>query len=163
MRHCEQETAASGRGTGTSRSRILLEVRDADGDVNTVTLEADGLAVVDGVVYVRLADEVLATYSVDDMVTVTWRPGSAYAQALERKRRDYPRHGQLWSADEEDRLRGEYDAGWTVAAMADTHQRGPGAIESRLVRLGLEDSENPQKSPFTRSGSETGTSYAFGR
>jgi hypothetical protein len=109
--------------------------------VTTVVLDAEGLAVADGVAYLRRADEVLATYPVGDIVAVTWRPGSAYAQALERKRRDYPRHGEPWSVGEDDQLRGEYDAGLTVSEMTATHQRGPGAIESRLTKLDLQDSE----------------------
>ncbi|SNQ46592.1 conserved hypothetical protein [Frankia canadensis] len=84
---------------------------------------------------------VLATYTVDDVISMDWSPASAYAQALERKRRDHPRHGDAWSAEEDDQLRQEHEAGWTVRTMVDSHQRGRGAIESRLVKLGLEGPE----------------------
>ncbi|MEX5711318.1 hypothetical protein AB1484_24245 [Parafrankia sp. FMc6] len=57
----------------------------------------------DGVVYLRCGDEVLATYAVDQ----------------------------------------EHEAHWTVQEMIDAHQRGRGAIESRLAKLGLDRSEAP--------------------
>jgi hypothetical protein len=48
-----------------------------------------------------------------------------------------PRHGLSWSADEDDRLRAEFQAGEAIAAIAASHERKVGAITSRLVRLGL--------------------------
>ncbi len=47
------------------------------------------------------------------------------------------RHGHPWGAEEDDRLRALFLRGEAIAAMASAHQRKPGAIRSRLVRLGL--------------------------
>jgi DNA helicase-2/ATP-dependent DNA helicase PcrA len=47
------------------------------------------------------------------------------------------RHGVAWSTEEDDRLRAMFQRGETIAAMGKAHQRGSGAIRSRLVKLGL--------------------------
>lgn len=142
----EQEVAAGDRHGAVPRAQV--EVRDGEGAVTTTLIDADGLAIVEGVAYLRRADEVLATYLVEDLVAVTWQSGSTYAQTLERKRRDHPRHGESWSIDEDEQLRREHSAGWPVKAMVAEHQRGRGAIEARLAKLGL---EYPIKSPPLRS------------
>ena len=64
---------------------------------------------------------------------------------LELKRRsgrraDLPaRHGKAWSPEEDDRLRAMFLQAEPIGAMAAAHQRGKGAIRSRLVKLGLID------------------------
>jgi len=68
----------------------VVEVRDGDEAVTTTLVGADGLAIADGAAYLRRADEVLATYRLEDLVAETWQPGSTYMQTLERKRRDHP-------------------------------------------------------------------------
>ena len=57
------------------------------------------------------------------------------------------RHGQPWSPREDDRLRTLYLKGEPIAALASVHQRGRGAIRSRLVKLGL-----ITRNPMLRSG-----------
>jgi len=57
-------------------SRVRVEFRSA-GVVTEDLVEADGLSVLDGVVYLRRADEVLATYTVDDVISMDWSPGPA--------------------------------------------------------------------------------------
>jgi DNA helicase II / ATP-dependent DNA helicase PcrA len=47
------------------------------------------------------------------------------------------RHGLSWSAEEDDRLRAEFQAGDAIAAIASAHKRKISAITARLVRLGL--------------------------
>jgi DNA helicase-2/ATP-dependent DNA helicase PcrA len=49
------------------------------------------------------------------------------------------RHGKPWSAKEERQLRAGFNEGETVERLARAHQRKPGAITSRLVKLGLID------------------------
>jgi hypothetical protein len=47
--------------------------------------------------------------------------------------------GSRWSAEEEERLAGGFDAGRTVDELARAHNRSRAAIEARLVRLGKLD------------------------
>jgi ATP-dependent DNA helicase PIF1 len=62
--------------------------------------------------------------------------------AVERGHREtmpqpsYPRHGQAWSKQEDDRLVASYLAGDLIKVMASSHQRMEGAIRSRLRKLG---------------------------
>ena len=44
--------------------------------------------------------------------------------------------GKSWTDDEDQRLVAAFDAGTPVAALARTHERTTGAINSRLVKLG---------------------------
>ena len=44
--------------------------------------------------------------------------------------------GKPWTEAEDQQLAAAFDAGTAVAALAQTHQRTPGAITSRLIRLG---------------------------
>ena len=44
--------------------------------------------------------------------------------------------GKSWTEDEDQRLVAGFDAGTPVAALARTHERTTGAINSRLVKLG---------------------------
>jgi len=44
--------------------------------------------------------------------------------------------GKSWTEDEDHRLVAAFDAGTPVAALARTHERTTGAINSRLVKLG---------------------------
>jgi DNA helicase-2/ATP-dependent DNA helicase PcrA len=56
------------------------------------------------------------------------------------RRADLPaRHGRAWSPEEDDRLRTMFLQAEPIGAMAAAHQRGKGAIRSRLVKLGLID------------------------
>lgn len=58
----------------------------------------------------------------------------------------YPKAYQRWSKDEEEQLRIEFAEGLTVDEMAQQHERRPGGIMSRLVRLGLAGPETRQDS-----------------
>lgn len=44
--------------------------------------------------------------------------------------------GKSWTEEEDQRLLAGFDAGTLVAALARTHERTTGAINSRLVKLG---------------------------
>jgi ATP-dependent exoDNAse (exonuclease V) beta subunit len=44
-----------------------------------------------------------------------------------------------WSKEEDESLKIEHSKGWSVARMAETHHRRPGAIRSRLKKLGPRD------------------------
>ncbi len=45
--------------------------------------------------------------------------------------------GQAWTEEEDERLERSYKSGSTKAELALAHERTPGAIASRLVRLGI--------------------------
>lgn len=58
-------------------------------------------------------------------------------ERIKRRRETLPDHaGRAWDAAEEQQLCEEFDAGKTVAEIAQIHQRTRGAIQSRLERLG---------------------------
>lgn len=44
--------------------------------------------------------------------------------------------GRPWSEEESQQLAAEFDSGKTQAQLVESHERTPGAIRSRLVRLG---------------------------
>ncbi len=50
-----------------------------------------------------------------------------------------PAAGKAWSPDEEAQLGAEFDGGMTEQELAAKHQRTPGAIRYRLVKLGRLD------------------------
>jgi hypothetical protein len=50
-----------------------------------------------------------------------------------------PKAYEPWSIEEDESLKIEYSKGWSVAQLAEAHQRRPGAIRSRLKKLGLRD------------------------
>jgi hypothetical protein len=63
--------------------------------------------------------------------------------------------GSRWSAEEEERLAGAFDAGKTVDELARAHNRSRAAIEARLVRLGKLDASavtSPLRYPPTPAG-----------
>lgn len=51
------------------------------------------------------------------------------------------RHGQAWTAEEEERLYHAFTSGKTANECAALHQRKPGGVKSRLLILGLLDEE----------------------
>jgi len=50
-----------------------------------------------------------------------------------------PKAYESWSTEEDESLKDEYSKGWSVTRMADAHQRRPGAIRSRIKKLGLQN------------------------
>ena len=92
---------------------------------------------------------------VDPQTGTALGAGSAYADpqitqalsvavtALERLAQRQTRESQLpkgagkpWTAPEDDALAQAFDAGLSIAQLANEHQRSEGAIRSRLARLG---------------------------
>ena len=63
--------------------------------------------------------------------------------ALEKKKERQERHSNLpgkagkpWDAEEDKRLSDAFDEGEPIKALAEVHGRTPGAIKSRLAKLG---------------------------
>jgi len=56
---------------------------------------------------------------------------------FEKIRQQYPRAYERWTGDEDIRLQDEYNKGLSIRQLSETFQRQPGAIRSRLQKLGL--------------------------
>lgn len=63
----------------------------------------------------------------------------ALAEALPRRKRGGAKAGTPWTEEEEDALRAAWAGEVPLAEMARLHERSPGSIEARLVKLGLID------------------------
>ena len=55
----------------------------------------------------------------------------------EKIRHKYPRAYVKWSQDEDENLKKEYASGQQISELVQKFQRQPGAIRSRLQKLGL--------------------------
>ena len=63
--------------------------------------------------------------------------GEGKAYDVEQIRREYPKAYAKWTEEEDTRLRYEHAQGRTVNELAESFQRKPSAIRSRLRKLGL--------------------------
>jgi hypothetical protein len=66
------------------------------------------------------------------------------AYVYEQIRQEYPRAYALWTQEEDNQLRQKYAEIKSIVTLAQIFQRKPGAIRSRLKRLGLIQYFNPQ-------------------
>ena len=57
--------------------------------------------------------------------------------SLKKIRQQYPRAYEKWADEEDTYLKSRYSEGFSVQELAGLLQRKPGAIRSRLLRLGL--------------------------
>ena len=64
-------------------------------------------------------------------------PNKPVADDVQTIHPKYPHAYAKWSAEEDARLRSEYSLGRKMSELADSFQRQPGAISSRLKKLGL--------------------------
>lgn len=63
--------------------------------------------------------------------------GSDYDERMTAIKERHPRAYEKWSREEEESLRRLHGEGHYISEIADRLQRQPGAIRSRLMRLGL--------------------------
>lgn len=63
--------------------------------------------------------------------------GKATADNVEQIRREYPKAYAKWTEEENICLKNEYLRNKTIAELTEIFQRKPGAIRSRLQKLGL--------------------------
>ena len=70
-------------------------------------------------------------------------PHKAYTLDEYREREGAPHSHTRWLPEEDEKLRREFLAGMPIEAIAQEHQRIPGAIRSRLVKLGQIEPEEP--------------------
>jgi hypothetical protein len=105
-------------------------------------------------VFISPAGEILCRWPTEKIVSVEWpapdddsddsfgsetgdghRVGSnEWLAAIKRK---HPRAYAPWSRDEDTDLLARHDAGLSVAEIARLHERRPGAVTSRLNKLGI--------------------------
>ena len=69
--------------------------------------------------------------------TTAHRPSVGTIEWRKSVQARHPRAYQRWTPEEDAKLTEEFRAGSSVAEMAQSHNRRPGAISARLVRLGL--------------------------
>lgn len=62
---------------------------------------------------------------------------SSPSNYMEQEKAKHSQAYAPWTTEEEERLKSELTSGKTVPEMMELHQRGKGAIESRLKKLGL--------------------------
>lgn len=62
------------------------------------------------------------------------------SHSFEKIRQQYPMAYTKWSSDDDELLRCKYELGMSVAELSHFFQRQPGAIRSRLVKLGIKKS-----------------------
>jgi len=65
------------------------------------------------------------------------KSGINQSYEVEQIRRQYPKAYVKWTEDEDMQLKNEYTQGKAISELAVTFQRQPGAIRSRLQKLGL--------------------------
>jgi len=63
--------------------------------------------------------------------------------SLEKIRQQYPRAYEKWVEEEDTYLKSKYSEGLNIQELAGILQRKPGAIRSRLLRLGLIEEATP--------------------
>jgi len=69
-----------------------------------------------------------------DFLGIRQKPKS---YAFEKNRQQHPKAYTKWSPDEDEALRIKYQEGMSVAELSREFQRQPGAIQSRLAKLGI--------------------------
>ena len=65
------------------------------------------------------------------------RGNKSHEERMEEIRQAHPRAYEKWDAQEDDRLRQLFRSATPVKEIGDLLQRQPGAIQSRLAKLGL--------------------------
>jgi hypothetical protein len=123
-----------------SHSRLTLEMHlDVERAIAIVRHLADGVDPHTGDVLpsdtpYQHADTVRALYHALDALSESQ---ARAARTAERTRRLARAAGTPWAKEEDDRLSREFRSNQSIAAIAATHGRTQGAINSRLLRLGL--------------------------
>ena len=78
-----------------------------------------------------------------DAIDTVLKKKTPHQESVAKKKEQYPRAYERWSKEEERDLKDLYRKHLSVNEMASALQRQPGAISSRLARLGLvEDSSS---------------------
>lgn len=73
----------------------------------------------------------------DKTITFLGKRQKPKSSKLEELRKEHPKAYTKWSSDEDEVLKVKFSEGMSVAELAQFFQRQPGAIQSRLAKLGL--------------------------
>ena len=108
---------------------------------NCHAVSAAGVRVVgQDTLFLGESGEVLATWPTELVSRVDWPKGvnrESWEERMRAVRATHPRAWAPWPPEEDDDLRQEFASGTSVSRMAKAHERKPGAIRSRLKKLGL--------------------------
>ena len=93
---------------------------------------------------------IVASWKTQLIKTIQWPTGkvvpattSSYADRMEEIRRKYPNAWSKWTAEEDQQLRREFQAGMKIRECSTTHGRARGGIVSRLRKLNLISEDAP--------------------
>ena len=111
-------------------------------------LSEDSFLKINGVGRKKLADfgpeflEVIRDYAEtngleDQIITMVESGQRSLAYTVEKKRQTHPRAYEKWSIEEEERLNRLHGEGLSIQEIAEQLGRQPGAVRSRLLRLGI--------------------------
>ncbi|MEV6012287.1 hypothetical protein AB0M29_36475 [Streptomyces sp. NPDC051976] len=122
---------------------FLLDPNDPDVMRKALTLEADVLTFEAGQVTFWLRGVEVAAFPWDAVRAVELASGTslpaARAYSVDEVRKQHGNAYQRWSKEEEQLLVELHSAGHGVEALAERFSRQPGAIRSRLTKLGVEE------------------------
>jgi hypothetical protein len=77
---------------------------------------------------------------IDETIDFIRKSQKPKSQSFEKIRQQYPKAYSKWNSDDDELLRSKYDQGINIPELSQFFQRQPGAIRSRLVKLGLKKS-----------------------
>jgi hypothetical protein len=120
----------------TTSAPTPVRIRFTDGHHELV---ASAVLLDGGELRFLLDDEVVERWPAQSVDRIEWLGPGGPSLAERRREAGARRLGERWTPGEDDELRQEHAAGRSIPAMAAAHQRNPGGIRSRLVRLGLLD------------------------
>ncbi|WP_436777834.1 hypothetical protein [Yinghuangia sp. YIM S09857] len=152
-------TEQTAHGIRVEFNDFVLDPHDPDHMFRALDVKADRVTFEDGeaVFWLRGVEDCRFPISAISGIAPFPTP-ELRALALEELRKMHPRAYDRWSAEEEARLTEGFKCGETQAELARQHQRQPGAIRSRLIKLGLideaaksqpipEQAQSPEASP----------------
>lgn len=120
---------------------FITDPDDDDCQRRAATIPADRITFADSHLILWIGDTERVRYPMEAIrsVEVVQVPGSRQREDPDQLRARYPNIGKPWSGTDDDKLLALYRAGQKDhEALAGEFGRQPGAIRSRLAKLGLE-------------------------
>lgn len=118
----------------SDKSRKILQAV-ADGSSYDEIVDA-GLAENDYQIFYAAAEALQVLTNIDSSVPTSNRPTS-YHERLAEIQAEHPKAYAPWTAEEDQELTNLHQSGKSTSTIAGVLQRQPGAIRSRLKKLGL--------------------------
>ncbi len=129
------------RETGVKVTDILESISQGL-SYNQILQQHSALTIGDIMASAKLALEFMQQYitseneiSLDHVIEIKANHGRMIN--VSKVREEFPRAFMPWKTDEEAQLIEQYRKGAKITDIARMHQRNPGAIRSRLIKLGL--------------------------